>query len=625
MVDRLQHGDTGSGQEAVAEAERLLRQGEPLLAYNVADAALATAPGHVRLRQLQALALARSGDLERASRILADLVAAGLDDAETLGVLARTHKDLGQQAVDPGRRTEHLGAAYELYERAYAAAVRRGEAAGAYYTGINAAAVAVLRGDLDAAHRLAAEVRDICLAAAPSTTGTAADYWRLATLGEAELILGDHAAAARHYAAAVSLAGGRYGDLSSTRRQARTLSKLLPHGELRLAELLRIPPVMVLTGNMIDLPGREVPRFPPELEPVVARLLRERFAALKPLAVYSSAACGADILGLEIAHDLGAEIHVVLPFPPAEFREASVEIVPGDWGERFDRLLGLAATVTVTSDHRASGSTATFEYANLVMTGLARLRAELLDTSLIGFAVWDPVANGLPGGAASMVGAWRERGIVVDELLLSDLRTRLDARAAIARSVELPRAGGPQDGHTHAIKALLFADAVGFSKLTEDQIPRYVEGFLGAVAGLNRRTRHRHEHVETAGDGLYMVFDRAADAARYAIELSALADGTDWTQYGLPAGFNLRIALHCGPVYCGRDPVTDAPLYTGPHTSRAARIEPITPPGQVYASSAFAAVAAASGAEGISLRYVGTIPLAKRAGSLALYHVRPEA
>ena len=157
------------------------------------------------------------------------------------------------------------------------------------------------------------------------------------------------------------------------------------------------------------------------------------------------------------------------------------------------------------------------------------------------------------------------------------------------------------------------------------QGPRYVDGFLGAVAGLNRRTRHRHEHVETAGDGLYMVFDRAADAARYAIELSALADGTDWTQYGLPAGFNLRIALHCGPVYCGRDPVTDAPLYTGPHTSRAARIEPITPPGQVYASSAFAAVAAASGAEGISLRYVGTIPLAKRAGSLALYHVRPEA
>jgi len=39
--------------------------------------------------------------------------------------------------------------------------------------------------------------------------------------------------------------------------------------------------------------------------------------------------------------------------------------------------------------------------------------------------------------------------------------------------------------------------------------------------------------------------------------------------------------------------------YTGSHTNRAARIEPITPPGQVYASSAFAAVAAATGARAV--------------------------
>jgi class 3 adenylate cyclase len=69
--------------------------------------------------------------------------------------------------------------------------------------------------------------------------------------------------------------------------------------------------------------------------------------------------------------------------------------------------------------------------------------------------------------------------------------------------------------------------------------------------------------------------------------------------------------------------VTQGALFTGPHTSRAARIEPITPPGQVYASSAFAAVAAARGADGIALRYVGRTPLAKRSGSLALYHLQP--
>jgi class 3 adenylate cyclase len=120
-----------------------------------------------------------------------------------------------------------------------------------------------------------------------------------------------------------------------------------------------------------------------------------------------------------------------------------------------------------------------------------------------------------------------------------------------------------------------------------------------------------------------MVFANATDAAHYALELSALAAGTDWVAQGLPPAFNLRIALHCGPVFCGQDPITGTSLYTGPHTSRAARIEPITPPGQVYASSAFAAVAAAGGADGIDMRYVGTIPLATRSGTLALYNLQP--
>jgi class 3 adenylate cyclase len=173
------------------------------------------------------------------------------------------------------------------------------------------------------------------------------------------------------------------------------------------------------------------------------------------------------------------------------------------------------------------------------------------------------------------------------------------------------------------MRALLFADAVGYSQLSEDQIPRYITGFLGAVADLSRRTAHRFEHAEVAGDGLYMVFGNVADAGHYALELAALMSRFDRAASGLPAGFSLRIALHCGPVHCGREPVTGGPLYTGPHTSRTARIEPITPPGQVYASSAFAAVAAASGVAGLEMRYVGRIPLAKGYGTLGLYNVRP--
>ena len=312
-------------------------------------------------------------------------------------------------------------------------------------------------------------------------------------------------------------------------------------------------------------------------------------------------------------------IRIVLPFPPAEFRRASVDFATGDWGARFESALAAADSVTIASDHRASGSAATFEYANLILTGMGRLRAQALDTGLQGLAAWDPGAGGAGGGAASLVSLWEASGLAGDHVRLPALRHDTES----ARTV--PASDAPQrtaEGIRHEMRALLFADAVGYSQLSEDQIPGYIAGFLGAVAQLNARTAHRFEHVETSGDGLYMVFAQVADAAHYALELSALTNAFDWAACGLPPTMNLRIALHCGPVHCGRDPITGGALYTGPHTSRTARIEPITPPGQVYASSAFAAVAVASGAEGLALRYVGRIPLAKGYGTLGLYNVR---
>jgi hypothetical protein len=617
---REREGPEETARESIAAAERLLDRGEPLLAYNAAQAGLQRWPGEARLRQLVALALARSGDVERANAILAQLAAEGLDDAETLGMLARTHKDLAQRAGDESSRAAHLEAGFSLYERAFEGARARQSAAAAIYTGINAATMAVLMGDLARGRAVAAQVRDICEREAD------AGYWREATLGEAALILGDAASAAAHYGAASRLASGRYGDLGTTRRQARLLAAHLPEAVPDLEAILAIPPVLAVTGSMIDQPGRGTPRFPGGLEHAVREALRERLAAIAPVAVYGSAACGADILALELVREMGGETHVVLPFPPAEFRRASVDFAGGDWGERFERVLAGADSVTVTSDHRASGSAATFDYANLVLTGMARLRAQVLDTAARGLAVWDPGAQGAAGGSASLVSVWERHGLPIDHVLLPALRG--DKVKGVKGDATLPMVseeGSVSFGIAHELRALLFADAVGYSQLDEDQIPRYISGFLGAVADLSRRTAHRFEHVETSGDGLYMVFGSAAAAGQFALELNALVRGFDRAACGLPASFTLRIALHCGPVHCARDPLTGSPMYTGPHTSRAARIEPITPPGQVYASSAFAAVAAASGAQGLALRYVGRIPLAKGYGTLGLYNVRPDA
>ena len=169
---------------------------------------------------------------------------------------------------------------------------------------------------------------------------------------------------------------------------------------------------------------------------------------------------------------------------------------------------------------------------------------------------------------------------------------------------------------------MLFADAVGYSRLSEGQIPLFFEHYLGAIAAYNRVSRYSPEHIETAGDGMYMVFEDPHAAGHYALELSELIAGRDWPAFGLPADLSMRVGLHCGPVYIGRDPITGSPMYTGIHTSRTARIEPITPPGQVYASGAFAAVAAARCTEGLRFSYIGRTQLAKQYGALALYHVK---
>jgi adenylate cyclase len=56
--------------------------------------------------------------------------------------------------------------------------------------------------------------------------------------------------------------------------------------------------------------------------------------------------------------------------------------------------------------------------------------------------------------------------------------------------------------------------------------------------------------------------------------------------------------------------------------SRAARIEPVTPPGQVYCSEPFAALAEAESAKTIVCEYVGTTAMAKKYGSFPTYRVR---
>jgi class 3 adenylate cyclase len=104
--------------------------------------------------------------------------------------------------------------------------------------------------------------------------------------------------------------------------------------------------------------------------------------------------------------------------------------------------------------------------------------------------------------------------------------------------------------------------------------------------------------------------------------LRSFSQMPSWQEKSLPGDSNIRIALHAGPAYEFDDPITGKRTYGGTHVSRAARIEPITPRGHVYASEAFAAIAAARNADSFVCDYVGQTPLAKEYGTLPMYHIR---
>jgi class 3 adenylate cyclase len=613
-----------TSQAAAAEVEGLLRIGEPLLAYDAIQQAMEKWPDDIRLRQLRGLALARSGALYRANEELQTLREEGCTDGETLGLLARTHKDLALAEAQGPSRDRHLAAAFEIYSDGYRESLERGVVADGYYTGINAATMALLRGDTRRARNIATQVEKLCKQAIGA--GDSGDsYWPQATLAEVALILGEQDKARQRYATAASIAGHRYGDLSSTRHQARLLLAYLGESPEWLDEAMRLPPVLLYTGHMIDSPQRSEPRFPPHMADAVRADIHARLERLGPLAAYGSAACGADILCLECMRELGGELHIILPFPAEDFRATSVELRPdGQWGERFSKLLDDAKEVLVISQRPPPSGESIYEYSNLIMTGLAKLKAQMLDTRLHGIAVWDGKPAEGEGGTGSIADLWQRSGIPLEHVKVGADRSPPAPAQTTAAGPSTNRAAAAKEvwAFEYKIETMLFADAVGYSRLTEDQIPLFFDFYAGAVASYNQVSPHKAVHVETAGDGMYMVFDDPETAGRYALGLSDRIRQEDWTARGLPADLNMRIGLHCGPVFVGRDPITGLPLYTGNHTSRTARIEPITPPGQVYASSAFAAVSTARGIGSLHFSYIGRTQLAKGYGVLPLYHVK---
>jgi hypothetical protein len=104
-------------------------------------------------------------------------------------------------------------------------------------------------------------------------------------------------------------------------------------------ELPQLGCVVAVAGRRIDADGAHPPRFPLANIPLVRKRLVDLLIAGDGVAVVCSAACGADLIALEAAGELGLQRRVVLPFGRERFRETSVIDRPGAWGEIYDRII----------------------------------------------------------------------------------------------------------------------------------------------------------------------------------------------------------------------------------------------------------------------------------------------
>jgi class 3 adenylate cyclase len=259
------------------------------------------------------------------------------------------------------------------------------------------------------------------------------------------------------------------------------------------------------------------------------------------------------------------------------------------------------------------------------------LRARFLDAEAVQLALWDgKPATGVAGTGVDTV-TWRRTGnelCVVDPMAGPEDSPERDGTSlqrdsrTIARpasEIEMPSAS-EQTGRV--IRALLFGDARGFSKLNDCQLRVFWDLVFGTAADVLGRFDTEISYRNSWGDGLFAVFDHVDVAARCAIELQESIESIDLAEADLPTDMAFRLSAHLGPVYPVHDPVQGVTSFLGSHISRTARIEPVTPPGTVYVTEAFAAALELQQVSEFACDYVGHLPTAKDYGRLRMYRLR---
>ena len=389
-------------------ARRALEMGENFYAYDIAENIPENDPQSVVQKlHIMALALARSGSLERASELLKKLPDS--DSTEIVGLKSRILKDMAVNTVDEEKKRELFKQSAELSLSIF-------KQKNQYYNWINAASCLFMAGEKNAAEKLIREeVLPLCQAV--ENPG----LWEEATLGECFLLLNDYEVAATHYgtAANIALQSGQLGNFASTLKQFYMLAANFPENSIQLViEKMHLPGIGIFSGHMIDRPGRKIPRFPAYAEEQVRSELAEIIRKRNIRIAFCSCACGGDILFLEEVLKAGGECFIVPPLPMEATISGSVDIIPGaNWKERLFNIFKNDNVFVFEPECDEIGvddDAIVYDFTNRYILGIAVFRSQTMHFPLFGVTVWNGEKSGLTGGTDSAIAHWQQKNIPLD-------------------------------------------------------------------------------------------------------------------------------------------------------------------------------------------------------------------
>ncbi len=604
----------------LAFARGAMRFGETRLALDLVSEGLAVHPESSGLLFQKAASFVQSGSAREARQILLGL-AKRFPSTDYFLLLAEAHREealkCGVETAE-GRRHALDGARW--YQDAH------NRFGNQFQAGVSASVMLFLAGEKDQAQALAKNLLVSVQVDEPLTAATQ----DLISQAEARLVLGDYQQAFDLYIQAASTEPALpLRQLASARRLARIILNVRGVDPDPLNAAFNLPPVLAVASGLEGLP-RYFPADAPFLGPVCEsfhRLLKDfKSVPICYLSIYSPV----DLLLSEAALQSGAEVRLLLSGPPEACLAQWRELFGETWANRLERLLAQPVQQAATSRHYPDNLSVAGAFNNRVLAGSAAIRAQELHLDLMACPVHgvEKSALSLPlrGFLSAATRAGADIRTILIPLAMAPAAPETTAEKAISTLALNKDAEGFRVGQMDAdIKAMLFADVVKFSTLSEGQIPAFVREFLGTISQQVAASKAPPVVVNTWGDALYLVFDEVVSAGRFALHILRTMQEIDWPARGLPSELSLRIALHAGPVFSVIDPVTRQFSYTGGHVTQAARMEPVTAPGQVYVSGAFASLSLTECRDprerGYEVIYVGKLETAKRFGAEPIYRL----